>query len=170
MAENTPPDPAAAQSSDAEIGLFVELSSVLTGMPETTLAPSLDPTGLKQIYFAALRAKADPATLDRLLGIFGAIRTTLPPAQWPAAVDQQILRQDRIGPLARQILKLWLLGIFFSPPDQSVTGEVVNSVAFTHGLLWTAIQAHPTGYSELPHGYWSSPPPDVGSQAGGTGS
>jgi hypothetical protein len=153
-----------AAHDDADLELFVALSSVLTGFPESTLAPSLDPVRLKNIYFDTLRVKADPATLSQLLAVFKGIHDALPVVRWPDAVHDQILLNNELGPLARQIIKLWLLGVYFSPPDQSVTGEVVSSMAFTHGLLWTAIRAHPTGYSVFPHGYWASPPPDSSSE------
>lgn len=147
------------QSSKETMNQFVALSSLLTGFPTSTLAPRLDPINLKQTYLDTVNKNAPPSTVARLLKTFNTIQTSLPPEEWGLAVNCRILEDDVLGPLARQIIKMWLVGIWYDPPDQSQTGEVVSMQAFTHGLLWQAIQAHPTGYSEFAHGYWGAPPP-----------
>jgi hypothetical protein len=141
---------------------FVRLSSVLTGYPTATLAPPLDPTDLASEYLAAVKQRADPATLDQLFTVYASIdrATGGDLSQQAAPVQQQILAVDPIGPLARRILRLWYVSIWYDaePPSMFEGGTVISMNAYVGGLVWSAAQAHPMGYSELAYGYWASPP------------
>jgi hypothetical protein len=138
---------------------FVALSSVLVGLDSSLLDPPLDPQNLAGTYFSYASQRITPLVWDQLFSTFLGIQGQYPPAQWPAAVNSRILQNPLLGPVGRQIIKMWMLGIWFDPPEQSLSGEVISSTAFTRGLLWTVIRAHPTGYSQFSHGYWHTPPP-----------
>jgi hypothetical protein len=42
--------------------------------------------------------------------------------------------------------------------------QVVSATAYTQGLVWQIVQAHPMGYSNLQFGYWSRLPLDPNDQ------
>ena len=76
-----------------------------------------------------------------------------------AATRQDLLRRDvfsdpRLGPVARNIVKMWYVGIWYELPRawteaygalrKNVT-FTVSPTAYTEGLLWPAIGANPPG-------------------------
>ena len=77
--------------------------------------------------------------------------------------------------LARSIVLLWYLGSWYEPGDlknaaaspESVHGpikqKVLSAKAYTQGLVWQIVGAHPMGYSNLQFGYWSRDPHDPNS-------
>ena len=148
--------------------LFVGLSSVLTGIDATKLAPALDPNNVKQIYFDTAKAKGG-ATFDQLLQIYAA-NATQPPAAIAAAVFEQS------GPavcfLARAIMLAWYLGSWYqpselqkysvpNPPAAPIASTVISPDAYTQGWAWNVAQAHPMGYSNFTFGYWANKPPSL---------
>ncbi|WP_147444435.1 MULTISPECIES: sorbitol dehydrogenase [Corallococcus] len=142
---------------------FVALSSVLTGFTQDTLAPQLDPTDppLKKLYLEAAD-KSSTQTVDALLAAFANLSGQ--PAQ---TIANTLLEVDSTNPtanalMARSILKLWYLGSWYAPTSLIATdGTVVAMNAYIGGLAWSAMQAHPMGYSELKFGYWNSAPPPL---------
>ncbi|HEV3382005.1 MAG TPA: hypothetical protein VG142_13630 [Trebonia sp.] len=103
-------------------------------------------------------------------------------------VERDIFGSEEIGPLARSIIKLWYAGIWYEPewaradavrrglprqrtPGQEPDGEpatpgkdgreapfVVSPAAYTEGLLWRAIGAHPSGAKAPGYGSWAMAP------------
>jgi hypothetical protein len=146
--------------ADPNLPAFVSLSCVLTGFPQERVAPPLDPIGLAAQFLAWITEQVGQAQVDALLKAFSAIQ---PPTE--QAVQQQIMADPALGPLARRIIRLWYLGIWYfqEPPaavstHQNPNGVVVSMNAYTGGLAWDAIQAHPMGYSEMHYGYWADVP------------
>ncbi len=152
-------------SSNSELDNFVGLSALLTGFAASTLNPPLSPQPVAVEYLAFMRkpeADVDPATLERLLATYQAI-ALLPPAEQPAQVQAQVLTDPQIGPLARNIIRMWYLSIWYDGYQSGGVsgfspGTVVSSNAYTKGLAWDVMQAHPMGYSEMHYGYWADPP------------
>ena len=74
--------------------------------------------------------------------------------------------------LARAIVLLWYLGSWYEPVDLKdaaaspesvhapIKQKVVSAKAYTQGLVWQIVGAHPMGYSNLQFGYWSRDPRD----------
>ncbi|HYH78993.1 MAG TPA: hypothetical protein VEX86_04330, partial [Longimicrobium sp.] len=141
---------------------FVRLSSVLTGYSTDTLAPAIDPIDLASEYLAAVQQRADAATVSRLFTVYASIdkATGGDLSKQAAPVQQQILADPALGPLARRIIRLWYVSIWYDaePPSMFEGGTVISMNAYTGGLVWDAAQAHPMGYSELAYGYWASAP------------
>lgn len=146
---------------DSSMNTFVELSSVLTGYAREVLAPPFDSIDLKSLYYQTAQ-QAQGAVFDQILSTFAQIMSTTPPDQWPQEVQEKILSDATLGPAARQILKLWFVGIWYDPPDQINQGQIVSMQAYVGGLVWDTIQAHPMGDSQFPFGYWGSDPPPPG--------
>ncbi len=155
----SPPGNNGSLPQDA-MDLFVGLSSALTGIPEASLAPSIDPIDIKQPYFD--QAASDPAFAE-LLEIYAKNKS-----QPPATVADIILNQsgDAVRYLARAIMLEWYLGSWYEPSVLAKQQpfppfKVISSAAYTQGWSWRVAQAHPMGYSEWTFGYWASPPPSL---------
>jgi hypothetical protein len=147
-------------SSDPNFQPFVELSSILTGYAQEDLAPDIDPIGLASEYLTWMEQHADQAAFQQTLTTFQSI-ASLPADQQSQQVQQQILLDPVMGPIARRIIRLWYLATWYEnePPTPTDASQVVSMNAYTMGLAWDAAQAHPMGFSELHFGYWAVPPP-----------
>ncbi len=82
-------------------------------------------------------------------------------------MEKRIMSDGLLGPLARNIISLWYLGIWNELPwywwlqhGIGATNEtrVVSSEAYKEGLLWRAMGAHPPGAKQPGYGSWSLPP------------
>jgi hypothetical protein len=149
-------------NSDSRLTNFVGLSAVLTGYSSARLMPKIDPIGLAKQYLEYLQTKVSCQILNQLLMTFEKIAAQpgITPEQLDREVEQQILNDPTMGPVARRIIRLWYLGIWYNaePPDPTKGGKVISMNAYIRGLAWDAIQAHPMGYSEMSFGYWAAPP------------
>ena len=150
--------------SAASLNVFVELSSVLTGYARRVQAPPFDSIDLKTSYYNTAQQEQGEV-FPQLLTVFAQIMKTTPPPQWPQAVADKILGSAALGPAARQIIKLWFTGAWYCN-DKQGSSRVVSMNAYTGGLIWDAIQAHPQGDSVFQFGYWASAPPPPGPTSG----
>jgi hypothetical protein len=138
---------------------FVSLSSALTGVAASQLKPQLDPIGIADQYLAMIQkpaSKVDPATLTNLLNTFE--QQSSPPGT-PENAAASILADATLGPVARSIIKMWLLGSWYDPANPGTAIQVVSSQAYKESLVWKVMQSHPMGYSMWSFGYWAGPPP-----------
>jgi hypothetical protein len=162
---------------------FVKLSALLTGVDDKILAPPVDPLGLKNEVFAKAQ-EADAATLQFMLDKLNAASTdeekkgVLGLMMNPPVVDQQA---DKIRFLGRSIILAWYLGAWYDPKDLSkysakdrtslnltyrrysptvlIPYTILSANAYTGGIVWRVMQAHPMGYSNSQYGYWEQNPP-----------
>ncbi|HET9623273.1 MAG TPA: hypothetical protein VFP84_17990 [Kofleriaceae bacterium] len=147
---------------------FVAMSAALTGFTADFLRPALDPLNLSQAYFdqATARTAGQPATLQTLLTAYRAVQGQAPQAIADALLETASASPSSNAMLAQSIVLLWYFGAWYAPlvpgAPQPTTApgavQVVSSNAYTHGLVWNVMQAHPMGFSELTFGYWSTPP------------
>lgn len=147
-------------TAGAEKTSFVRLSSALTGYTTQVLAPPLTPIDLAGEYLSFVQGK-DAQGLSALLAAWNAIDTGQDPLQQPTGpLQEKILDDPVLGPLARRVIRLWYVSIWYDqePPPMFGSGTVVSSNAYCGGLVWDAAQAHPMGFSELTFGYWAEPP------------
>lgn len=141
---------------------FLATSTVLTGFSRF----DLHATGLTTVYLELLTKAVGRSVLDELNRAIAAL-----PADEPArdeAVRKTILNDRKLGPVARNLIKLWYLGFWpgmsddwaqeFGMSDEVVASEVVSAEAYKEGLAWRAINAHPSGAKQQGFGAWSQPP------------
>ena len=73
-----------------------------------------------------------------------------------------------IALISQSLIYLWYMGII--PGIQQSGGSfefnafgtsTAGSEAYTTGLVWNVMQAHPMGYSNYSYGYWSKEPVDL---------
>ncbi|HEY6887064.1 MAG TPA: hypothetical protein VI300_04765 [Solirubrobacter sp.] len=83
------------------------------------------------------------------------------------ALRREIFSDERLGPIARNVVKLWFVGTWYELPAAwrerfgALEGDVtftVSAMAYTEGLLWPAIGANPPGAKGPGYGSWSGPP------------
>jgi hypothetical protein len=143
----------------APLDQFVSLSSALTGVSAAQLKPQLDPIGIADQYLAMLQkptSNVSPAILTSLLTTFEAQSAKLGSADKAAAF---VLADLTLGPVARSIIKMWLLGSWYDPSNPGSAIQVVSAQAYKESLVWKVMQSHPMGYSIFSFGYWAAPPP-----------
>jgi hypothetical protein len=126
-------------------------------------------TGQAQEYLDTVVRIVGATIIDRLLDLHAS-------AVAAAASDQvrredllrrEVLSDPQVGPVARNIVKMWFVGIWYELPREwteafgarpgNVT-FVVSGTAYTEGLLWPAIGANPPGAKAPGYGSWAFPP------------
>jgi hypothetical protein len=85
----------------------------------------------------------------------------------PASLEAEIFSDSKLGPIARNIIKLWYAGIWYGLPPEwnDAFGARENDGIFTasasaypEGLLWRAIGANPPGARAPGYGSWQYAP------------
>ena len=171
------PDPRSSQDMMA----FLLLSEALTGVDKQMLAPEfsrgtgdildadpgIDPINVKSTYFRWIVDHAAPAPFAKLLQIARDNR-----ASQDKIISSVSASDDDTKFLGRSIVLLWYLGSWYDPTDLKkfatapaplpgpIPSQVVSAKAYTQGLAWQIVGAHPMGYSNLQFGYWSREPSD----------
>jgi len=153
-------------TDDTEVlAAFLTLSATLTGYTRFRLLG----TGQAEPYFTATREAVGDDVLGDLLSTFAAVHDDVTGDQ--QALDQalraRILSDDRLGPVARNVIKMWFVGTWYQLPqewrDAHATREpdathVVSPASYTEGLLWPTIGANPPGAKGQGYGTWVGPP------------
>jgi hypothetical protein len=157
------PAPHAAHQSPLE--QFVSLSVMLTGFN----AAELWGTGLVKTYYALFPSIVG----DEIFGDFMTRwhytyrRGEGDESLLLTLVREQILDDPDVGPLARNLITLWYTGQWSQLPAawRNVHGAwandvtyIVSSAAYSEGLVWKAIHAHPTAAKQPGYGSWGLPP------------
>jgi hypothetical protein len=168
-------------NSKQDMMAFLLLSAALTGVHVVALAPEFsldpkkeildqnpgaDPINIKNDYFKWIVAKESTPSFGNLIQIAKDNRQSA--SGILAAVNAS---DDDTKFLARSIVLLWYLGSWYKPGDLKANAAmpgkraltpsvVVSPKAYTQGLVWQIVGAHPEGYSNLQFGYWSREPND----------
>jgi len=142
-----------AEASRAE--RFVEMSVRLTGFGRVDLLG----TGLAGRYLSAVDAALPDGVLDELLDAFEA---------GPAPeVETRVLRDPKLGPVARNVILTWYCGTWTALPEPwreaygaspFDTSRVLSAAAYQAGLQWAAAGAHPAGARQQGYGAWAEAP------------
>lgn len=172
-------------TGDNLLDQFVAFSATATAFS----AVDLWGTGMAKAYLATVIDEAGPDILRELLDAWAAASGE--PDQAPFG---EIFTSEKLGPLARNIVKLWYSGIWYETPAHWVArfglpvkavptqrraaqrGHqpgpartapfVVSPAAYTEGLLWRAVGAHPAGAKAPGYGSWAEPPVIEGYEPG----
>ena len=128
---------------------FKEFSAKSLGVESSQLAPNVDTIEIAEQYCRLLEERLAPPQLADLNAMLDKLAAT------PVGV---LLADAKTGPIARSIMKLWLLGAWYAPETPATLELVVSSQAYKEGLAWRAMQSHPMGYSMLPFEHWTKPP------------
>jgi hypothetical protein len=150
-------------NAEEKLRAFVEFSAAVTGFSEFDLWG----TGQAEVYYRTAVEQEGPDAIEKAM------------ASDPSATPAD--------PVVGSIVKLWYVGVWYGPqlagrmdvaawtapgrsgakpavPDGSEPAEereplfVVSPDAYTEGLLWRAIGAHPSGAKAPGYGSWATPP------------
>jgi hypothetical protein len=141
---------------------FINFSAEITAFPNFELLG----TGQAQDYFDKTVAVVGGATMTALLNAYDVLRPVPhPEREW--RLRREIFGDEKLGPIARNIVKMWYSGMWFELPrawteaygarEGNVT-VTVSGEAYTEGLLWPAVGAHPSGAKAPGYGSWFFPP------------
>ncbi|UAA39849.1 hypothetical protein KIH87_05705 [Paraneptunicella aestuarii] len=150
---------------------FYRISAVLTGYDEVKLIG----TGVGQSYFDVLTGIIPESIITALNTTF----TSLPgscPDTLNTLVRQEIMANEALGPVARNIIKMWYCSTWFPMPDNWVSkyavptqtpGQyqdvefIISDDAYIQGLAWDAVHSHPMGAKQPGFATWSFKPEDI---------
>ncbi|MHB9858934.1 hypothetical protein [Streptomyces sp. YIM S03343] len=154
---------------------FLLLSVDLTAFEETDLLG----TGMAHPYLAKVRAACGDEVVTDLLDAHRAARadaageagsrarTPLDRDLFDRALRHRIFSDDRLGPVARTVIKLWYSGMWYAlPPEWTdrygahtpAQTSTIAAASYPEGLLWRAIAANPPGAKAPGYGSWAQPP------------
>jgi hypothetical protein len=159
---------------------FLQLSADLTAFDKTDLLG----TGLAHRYLAKVRAACGDEVVTALLEAHRAARAdasddarshngALPDRALPErslldrALRHRIFSDDRLGPVARNVIKLWYAGMWYGLPPEwtdryganaAAETSTITAASYQEGLLWRAIGANPPGAKAPGYGSWAAPP------------
>lgn len=152
-------------TADSLLDRFLAFSAEVTAFSTF----DLQGTGQADSYLSAVTDVVGQEALGELLDAYG--RAAAESADDPAAranvLYRDIFSSEKLGPVARNIIKLWYVGVWYELPpewtesfgalENNVT-FVVSPAAYTEGLLWRAIGANPPGAKAPGYGSWAAPP------------
>ncbi|TQF02409.1 hypothetical protein E6W39_09165 [Kitasatospora acidiphila] len=149
---------------------FLVLSVDLTAFEETDLLG----TGLAHQYLAKVRDACGDEVVTALLDAHRAARADAGDgagshdrALLDRALRHRIFSDDRLGPVARNVVKLWYSGTWYGLPPEwtdrygartAAETSTVTAASYQEGLLWPAIGANPPGARAPGYGSWAQPP------------
>lgn len=126
----------------------------------------LQGTGQSEAFLKTVDDIVGAATVDELLAAHGGVEEPEGQAR-DAALRRGIFGDQKLGPIARNLIKLWYSGVWselptawteaYGPAPKDVT-FVVSPSSYVEGLLWTAIGAHPAGAKAPGYGSWTEEP------------
>lgn len=122
-------------------------------------------TGEAEAYFDVAVKTVGEDTIRALVSAYRGVVAT--GAEREAELRRHILGDPRLGPVARNIIKMWFVGVWYELPSswRSAYGGAhesgtftVRPSSYTEGLLWKAIDANPPGAKSPGYGSWAEPP------------
>jgi hypothetical protein len=143
---------------------FLEFSSDVTAYSVFELRG----TGLAEAYLATVEDVVGKQVLDDLLDTYdAAVAAAESGGALPDLLRRALFSDLRLGPIARNVVKMWYLGIWYELPRswtdaygalQKNVVFTVSAAAYTEGLLWPSIGANPPGAKAPGYGSWAQPP------------
>ncbi len=155
--------PVAAAIVTPRLDRFLAFSSEVTSFTVF----DLQGTGQAEAYLQTVDSVVGAPVVDELLAVYaGADRESGEQAR-EAYLRREIFGREKLGPIARNIVKLWYSGTWYElpsawteiygPAPKDVT-FVVSPYSYVEGLLWTAVGAHPAGAKAPGYASWAAPP------------
>jgi hypothetical protein len=144
--------------------LFLAFSAEVTAFGRL----DLEGTGQVNSYLDTVVGVLGADLLGELLDTYAHLAETAPDREARTALlAQECFASERLGPIARNIIKLWYVGVWYELPQQwrDTFGVLENDGTFTaspnaypEGLLWRAVGANPPGARAPGYGSWADPP------------
>ena len=148
-------------SAEDRLQQFLALSSRLTGFG----VYDLEGTGQAQSFLDAVTTVVGEGVVDELLA--AGARAIGSDAEDDDRLRVEVLGDEKLGPVARSVIKLWYVGVWYELPrawtdafgvlENNYT-FTVSPAAYTESLLWPAIGGNPPGAKGPGFGSWAGPP------------
>ncbi|MDJ0717460.1 MAG: hypothetical protein QNJ54_25115 [Prochloraceae cyanobacterium] len=146
---------------------FLDFSVAVTGFSRF----DLQGTGQVSLYFSTIRGIIGDQIFGELLQTFHDLdrkaKRENNQSVLTDGISFEILVSGKLGPIARNIIKLWYTAIWYQLPSpwqekfgarQNDITFIVSPYAYPEGLLWPAIGVNPPGAKAPGYGTWSEPP------------
>lgn len=147
---------------------FLEFSVVLTGFSQF----HLQGTGQLSLYFDTIRDIIGEDMFWEVLQTFDQLHLPEKDSDNYESIlndelRSKILGSQKLGPIARNIIKLWYMSTWYPLPQEwrDVFGVrekdilfIPSPQAYPEGLLWPTIGVNPPGAKGPGYGTWSEPP------------
>lgn len=144
---------------------FVSFSVDVTGFT----AFELRGTGQASEYLSTVVAVVGEQLVDELLDAHEHVvgEAGGDPASLEGLLRRDVFSDEKLGPIARSVVKMWYVGIWYELPRtwcevfgtrEKNTTFMVSATAYTEGLLWPAIGANPPGAKAPGYASWAQPP------------
>jgi hypothetical protein len=123
-------------------------------------------TGMAEAYFNAVLGVVGESIVAELLDAYASLKGT-PENERESRMRLVIFGDEKLGPIARNVIKLWYIGIWEELPQawtetygaiEKNVPFMVSAAAYTEGLLWPAIGANPPGAKAPGYASWALPP------------
>jgi len=121
---------------------------------------------MAEAYFNAVLGVVGESIVAELLDAYASLEGT-PENERESRMRQVIFGDEKLGPIARNVIKLWYIGIWEELPHawtetygaiEKNVPFMVSAAAYTEGLLWPAIGANPPGAKAPGYASWALPP------------
>jgi hypothetical protein len=149
------------------IEYFLDFSVVVTGFSRFQLYG----TGQVSLYFETVRDVIGGDLFGDLLKTFHELDVKAKSSDDESILTDElrsdILGSEKLGPIARNIIKLWYVATWYPLPQpwrdafgtKAKDGHfVVSPHAYPEGLLWQSLGVNPPGAKGPGYGTWSNPP------------
>ena len=145
-----------------QIDPFIKLSAELCGISEFTLRG----TGCAELYLKSVVGVVGEAVVEELLAAHAALPSGNSSAR-KAALRATILGHEKLGPIARNAIKLWYVSTWFELPPEwhekfgvppSDRTFIPSPYAYPEGLLWWVVGSHPSGAKAPGYASWTEAP------------
>lgn len=152
-------------SRQCDLNDFLSLSEELTAFSIF----QLQGTGVADEHFKTVTNIVGKDTVNELLQAFYEIKHKTEKNSDLRAkyLRSDILSDTKLGPVARNIIKLWFIGTWYQLPSswrenfgisEQDTTFIPSPTAYVEGLLWPTIGAHPPGAKAPGYGTWTKAP------------
>ncbi|MEN3361621.1 MAG: hypothetical protein V7637_5603 [Mycobacteriales bacterium] len=146
-------------------GRFLAMSTELTAFSIL----DLQGTGQTETYISLVVRVVGEGILDQLLDAYERAVAAAGPdrGERTRLLKRELFSNEKLGPIARNVIKLWYVGVWYELPAEWVESFgalehdgtfTASAAAYAVGLLWYAIGAHPPGARAPGYGSWVAPP------------
>ncbi|MDY6806296.1 MAG: hypothetical protein SXA11_21170 [Cyanobacteriota bacterium] len=151
---------------------FLDFSVAATGFSRF----ELEGTGQAPLYFETVLQQTGEEILGELLQTFHELvrsaEKEYKPGIFTEGLQSKIMASGKLGPIARNIIKLWYIATWDALPSEwqkwyATSQEeareeeapfIPSPQAYPEGLVWKAVGVNPPGAKPQGYGTWSDPP------------
>jgi hypothetical protein len=152
-------------SAQDQIQAFVAFSAAVTGFDEV----DLHGTGQPEEYRSTVAEAVGEEILAELLEAWTRVsgEAAGDEARLASLLRRDVFSDPKLGPVARNIVKLWYVGIWYELPPAWINAFgaleknytfMVSGSAYVSGMLWPTVGGNPPGARGPGYGSWAGPP------------